>query len=284
MWGRGASGKCVISLCLSVCLSVFLSVCLSVCLSLSLSLSLSVCLSVCLSLSLSLSLSYFYVSCCLGLVWFWFLFDRSAYRTVCLLACLIVNCFIWLCLIVSLFARPIGCFLWLSAALFGSVWLFLCLLARLAVFFILNAGLLLFPWVVIVSTCYRCSPRYCLMFIYMYQLAGVLTLSPSPLSLSLSPLSVCLPACLSDCLSVCLSVCLPVCLSVSVSHPHLPPLSLSLRPPLSPLPSFLPPVFCVPSFLVCFILVFLWLSCFVFSLVLFFSFGFFTPRTGFKCM
>ena len=32
---------------------------------------------------------YFYVSCCLGLVWFWFLFDRSAYRTVCLLACLI---------------------------------------------------------------------------------------------------------------------------------------------------------------------------------------------------
>ena len=105
---------------------------------------------------------------------------------------------------------------------------------------------------------------------------------PSPLSLP----SVCLSAGMPVWLSVCLSVCLPVCLSVSVFHPHLPPpLSLSL----SSSPSFstsLPPSPCVLCPL------FFYLFCFGFSVVIlfcflscvFFSFGFFTPRTGFKCM
>ena len=164
---------------------------------------------------------------------------------------LIVSCFIWLCLTVSLFARPIGCFLY-----------FKCRLTSLPLG---CHGLNLLPLL-----------SQVLLAVYIHVSAcGFLTLSPSPLSLSLSPLSVCLPACLSDCLSVCPSLCLSACLSVRFClPPPPPPLSLSLRPPLSPLPSFLPPVFCVPSFLVCFILVFLWLSCFVFSLVLFFPLDF----------
>ena len=219
----------------------------------------------------------------------------------------------------------IGLFVYLlaewSAALFGSIWLFLCLLARLAVFFIFTVCLLLFPWAVIVSACYRCSPTYFLLFIYMYQHACVLTPPPPPppppLSLPSVCLSVGLSACLSTCLSVRLSVCLSVCQSVSVSHPHLPPfpLSLPLFVPLflysiPPSPCVLCPLlglfvclfFALFSFVFCFVffvffvvVLFCFLSFFFIGFLILhvralsacnilLIFGFFTPRTGFKCM
>ena len=114
---------------------------------------------------------YFYVSCRLGLVWFWFLFYRSAYRTVCLLACLIGQ---------LLYLALFDCFFVCSPDWLFSLFLMLVYFSSL--------GLSLF------SHCgYRCSPRYCLLFIYMYQHAGVLTLSPPPLSLPSVCLSVSLP-------------------------------------------------------------------------------------------
>ena len=220
------------------------------------------------------------------MVWFWFLFDRSAYRIVCLLACLIGQLLYVALFDCSLFARQIGCFLY-----------FYCLFASLPLgchcFSVLPLLFHVLPAVYIhVSACV-CS----------YSLPPPPSLSPSPRSVCLS---VCLPACLPVCLSVCPSVCLSVCQPVSVSHPHLPPLPLS--PPLF-VPLFLysiPPSPCVLcpllffSFVVvvfvclflfvcfcffvclvgccCFLFVlfvlvwFLWLSCFVLSLVFFVGF------------
>ena len=165
---------------------------------------------------------------------------------------LIVSCFTWLCLTVSLFDRPIGCFLYFKCLLTSHPLGCHCL----SLLPLLSQVL---PAVHIhVSAC-GCS--------YSLPL-------PPPPPLSLSPLSVCLPACLSDCLSVCPSVCLSVCLSVSVSHPHLPPppsLSLSSSPSFSTslLPS--PCVLCP---------LFFNLFCFGFSVVILFCFlscGFFFP-------
>ena len=196
---------------------------------------------------------YFYVSCRLGLVWFWFLFDRSAYRTACLLACLI------------------GQLLYL--ALFD--WLFSLFL--MLVYFS-SLGLSLFQRVTVALPGTACCLHPCISM-------RVFLLSPPPLSLSLSLLClfVCLFVSLPVWLSVCLSVCLSVSLSVRFCLPPTPPL------PLSSFPSFstsLPPSPCVlcPLFfnLFCFgfsvVVLFCFLSC------VFFFFGFFTPHTGFKCM
>ena len=131
---------------------------------------------------------------------------------------LIVSCFIWLCLTLSLFARPICCFLY-----------FKCLLTSLP----------------LGCHCLSLSPllSQVLPAVHIHVSAGGCSYSPPPppplsLSLSLSPLclSVCQHACLTVYLSVRLSVCLPVCPFLSPTPTSPPPLSLSLS--LSSSPSF----------------------------------------------
>ena len=212
---------------------------------------------------------YFYVSCCLGLVWFGFLFDRSAYRIVCLLACLIDQ---------LLYLALFDCFFVCSPD-----WLFSLFL--LFVYFS-SLGLSLFQRVTVALPRTSCCLYTCIsMRVFLLPL-------PPPLSLSLSLPSVCLivglSACLSACLSVRLSVCLSVCQSVSVSHPHLPPLPLSV--PLF-VPLFLysiPPSPCVlcPLLFFCF---FLWFCCcycccFCFCFYLVFFFFFFLGGGGGGCV
>ena len=220
---------------------------------------------------------YFYVSCCLDLVWFWFLFDRSTYRIVCLLACLIGQLLYLALFYCSLFARPIGCFLY-----------FYCLFTSLP----------------LGCHCFSVLPllSHVLPAVYIHVSACVCSYSPPlppPLSLSLPLvcLSVGLSACLSACLSVCLSVCLSACLSVSpfLSPTPTAPLFLSL-PLFVPLFLYFHPSFplCSVSPLrficlfvcfvfICFVLVLC--GCFVlFSLLFFFHWILNTSRARFKRM
>ena len=198
--------------------------------------------------------SFTFVSCCLGLVWFWFLFDRSAYRIVFLLACLIGQ---------LLYLALFDCFFVFSPDRLFSLYLVFVYFSPL--------GLSLFQRVTAALPGTARSLYTCISM-------RVFLLSPPPPpppSLSLPSVcpSVCLFACLPACLSVCLSVCLSdrllVCLFVRFCLPSPPPPSLSLSS--SPLslyfpPSF-PPVFCVPSwFFLCFFFVLFFCGCFVFSL------------------
>ena len=151
---------------------------------------------------------YFYISCYLGLVSFWFLFDRSACRIVCLLACLIGQLLYLALFDCSLFACLIGCFL-----------CFYCLFTSLP----------------LGCHCFSVLPllSHVLPAVYIHVSACVCSYSAPPF---LSLPSVCR----SVCLPVYLSVRLPVCLSVRFClPPPPPPLSLSLS--LSSSPSFSTP-------------------------------------------
>ena len=161
--------------------------------------------------------------------------------------CLLIGQLLYLAVFdCSLFARPIGCFLY-----------FYCWFTSLPLGF----------------HCFSVLPllSHVLPAVYIHVSACVCSYSPPPPpppSLSLPPLglsvgrSVCLPVCLSVCLSVRLCVCLSV--SPFLSPTPTSPLSLSSSPSFST-PSLLPPVFCVPSWVYLFVCL---LYCFVVVVVL----------------
>ena len=170
------------------------------------------------SLSLSLSL--------------WFLFDWLVYG-----------------LLVSLFARLLDCF----------TWLFVCYLPDFSLALFLSYACLFYSFfllVVIISANCCCSPRYCMLFVYVYEHVWCVFRLPLPL------------ASLSSSLSSSLSPSPPLSLSPSLPLSP-PPLSLSLSLP--------PSVFCIPSWLlfVClFCLFVLFCFCWGFFPLVFFSFEF----------